>query len=146
MPTLLGYVGIEDSSADALPGRDFSPILRGVSLGDGSPVFVLDEYGPTRMIRTDRWKYVHRYSDDSHELFDLPNDPAEVHNLVDESRFAEKIVELKQELENWFDRYADPHIDGSKQNVMGRGQLGLVGSESYPKPFADDVVFYSDRG
>ena len=146
MPTLLGYVGIEDSSADALPGRDFSPILRGHSLGDSSPVFVLDEYGPTRMIRTDRWKYVHRYSDGSHELFDLANDPAEAHNLVDESRFAEKIVELKQELENWFDRYADPHIDGSKQNVMGRGQLGLVGSESYPRPFADDVVFYSDRG
>ena len=44
-------------------------------MSDDTPVFVLDEYGPTRMIRTHRWKYVHRYPDGPNELYDLANDP-----------------------------------------------------------------------
>ena len=37
-------------------------------------------------------------------------------------------------------------MDGSKQNDTGRGQIGLVGSDDYDKPFADDLVFYADGG
>jgi arylsulfatase A-like enzyme len=146
MPTILGYTGVENPSDESLPGRDFSPILRGESLGDNSAVFVLDEYGPTRMIRTESWKYVHRYSDGHHELYNLATDPTEAHNLIDDSKYNQKIHDLREELEGWFDRYVDPDMDGSKQKVMGRGQLGLVGSESYPKPFADDIVFFLEEG
>ncbi|MDP6514967.1 MAG: sulfatase-like hydrolase/transferase, partial [SAR202 cluster bacterium] len=144
MPTILGYAGVEEPPNESLPGRDFSSILRGESLGDSSPVFVLDEYGPTRMIRTERWKYVHRYPDGPNELYDLANDPSEARNLIDESKYGEKIGELRDELQSWFDQYSDPDIDGSKQNVMGRGQLGMVASEAHPKPFADDLVFFSE--
>jgi arylsulfatase A-like enzyme len=146
MPTILGYAGVENPSDESLPGRHFSPILRGESLGDNSAVFVLDEYGPTRMIRTESWKYVHRYSDGPHELYNLATDPTEAHNLIDDPKYQQKIHDLREELEGWFDRYVDPDMDGSKQKVMGRGQLGLVGSESYPKPFADDLVFFSEEG
>ena len=37
MPTLLGYTGVDNPHADSLPGRDFSPVLRGESLGDSTP-------------------------------------------------------------------------------------------------------------
>ena len=47
-------------------------------------------------------------------------------------------------LEEWYDRYVDPRMDGAKNNVTGRGQVGLAGSEEYDKPFADDVEFYYD--
>ena len=145
MPTLLGYLGLESPSDQPLPGRDFSPILRGKSLASDTPVYVLDEYGPTRMIRTRTWKYVHRYPDGPDELYDLANDPFEKLNLVDFPEHGERISQLRVELEEWYDRYVDPRMDGSKNNVTGRGQIGLAGSEDYDKPFADDVVFYHSR-
>ena len=145
MPTLLGYVGLEATSDQTLPGRDFSPVLRGESMSDDTPVFVLDEYGPTRMIRTHRWKYVHRYPDGPNELYDLANDPFETRNLADDPKHGERISSLRSDLESWYDKYVDPRMDGAKNNVTGKGQIGLAGSEDYDKPFADDVVFFHDR-
>ena len=142
MPTLLGYLGLETPSDQPLPGRDFSSVLRGESLGDDTPIYVLDEYGPTRMIRTRAWKYVHRYPDGPDELYDLSNDPFEKLNLVDLPEYDERISELRDELEEWYNLYVDPRMDGAKNNVTGRGQIGLAGSEDYDKPFADDVEFY----
>jgi N-acetylglucosamine-6-sulfatase len=58
-----------------------------------------------RGVRTDRWKYV-RYphgdgSPDRHkaELYDLENDPGERHNLIDDPRYADLVVELRGELD-----------------------------------------------
>ena len=144
MPTLLGYLGIANPYAASLPGRDFSAVLRGESLGGETPVFVFDEYGPTRMIRTRNLKYVHRYPDGPNELYDLAADPSETRNLIADAAYAVRMQALRAELLRWFDRYADPVMDGAKQNVTGRGQIGLVGSAAYPKPFADDVAFFAD--
>ena len=146
MPTLLGYLGLEANSDQPLPGRDFSPVLRGESMAGDTPVFVLDEYGPTRMIRTQRWKYVHRYAAGPNELYDLVNDPLETRNLVDDPAHSERISTLRTDLEAWYDTYVDPRMDGAKNNVTGRGQIGLAGSEDYTKPFADDVVLFHERG
>ena len=145
MPTLLGYVELECTSDQPLPGRDFSPILRGESLSDDTPVYVLDEYGPTRMIRTRTWKYVRRYPDGPDELYNLATDPFETLNLADSPEYDSRISERRLELEAWYDRYVDPRMDGAKNKVTGRGQIGLAGSESYEKPFADDVEFYYSR-
>ena len=146
MPTLLGYIGLDADSDQPLPGRDFSPVLRGESMAGDTPVFVLDEYGPTRMIRTQRWKYVHRYPEGPNELYDLVNDPLETRNLVDEPAHAGRVSNLRSDLEAWYDTYVDPRMDGTRNNVTGRGQIGLAGSEDYPQPFADDVVFFHERG
>ena len=146
MPTFLGYLGLEPNSDQPLPGRDFSAVLRGESMAGDTPVFVLDEYGPTRMVRTQRWKYVHRYPDGPNELYDLVNDPLETRNLVDDPAYTGRISELRADLETWYETYVDPRMDGAKNNVTGRGQIGLAGSEDYDKPFADDVVFFHERG
>ena len=146
MPTMLGYLGLDASSDQPLPGRDFSPVLRGESMAGDTPVFVLDEYGPTRMIRTQRWKYVHRYPDGPNELYDLVNDPLETRNLVDDPAHSARVSRLRTDLEAWYDTYVDPRMDGAKNNVTGRGQIGLAGSEDYAKPFADDIVLFHDRG
>ena len=71
--------------------------------------------------------------------------PFEKLNLVDFPEYGERISELRAELEDWYDRYVDPRMDGAKNNVTGRGQIGLAGSEDYDKPFADDVEFYHAR-
>ena len=143
MPTLLGYAGVDNPYADGLPGRDFSAVLRGESLGDEAAVFAFDEYGPTRMIRARNWKYVHRHAEgEPNELYDLGADPGETRNLAGSAAHAEREAALRAELLGWFGRYADEVMDGSKQRVFGRGQVGLVGSDAYPKPFADDVAFF----
>jgi N-acetylglucosamine-6-sulfatase len=58
-----------------------------------------------RAVRTDEWKYV-RYphgdgGPDRHkpDLFHLPSDPDEVHNLAGDPRYAAKIAELDAELQ-----------------------------------------------
>ena len=106
---------------------------------------VYDEYGPTRMIRTKTWKYIHRYPFGPHELYDLAHDPHEINNLVGEASHQTKKTELLAELENWFYRYTDPARDGAHEAVMGRGQINVVGpSAQGQKRFGDDVVYFSE--
>ena len=141
-PTLLDYVGLKPENTENLPGRSFINLLEGKEFGPDKPVYVLDEYGPTRMIRTKKWKYVHRYDIGDNELYDLENDPDEENNLFDKSGIYAGIAEaLWNQLEAWYDRYTDPTMDGRKNLVTGRGQIGLI--KSSDKPFADDVVYFS---
>jgi arylsulfatase A-like enzyme len=143
MPTILDYVGISEVNTDAesLPGNSFVPILDGELMDANRSVVVLDEYGPTRMIRTKSLKYVHRYPDGPHEFFDLANDPNEVTNAIDDPAFGSIIKNMQAELQVWFDRYTEPAHDGTKQDVKGRGQLDLIGTE---KPFAQDLQYLRD--
>ena len=41
----------------------------------------------------------------------------------------------------WYDKYTDPIVDGRKNSVMGRGQIGMI--KDSDKPFADDVVYFN---
>lgn len=139
MPTLLDLTGIVNPEAGSLPGHSFLPELTGEGGGDyREAVTVFDEYGPSRMVRTKEWKYIHRYPYGPHELYDLAHDPGERFNLLWENRFFEygpdfiekKVGELRKYLEDWFDTYADPGRDGKHEPVCGRGQLRPVGKSA----------------
>ncbi len=146
MPTLLDYLNVENPDSDSLPGRSFSALLEGREIGGDDQVVVFDEYGPTRMIRTVEWKYVHRYPYGPHELYDLINDPDERQNLIAEQKHQSIRESLQADLDAWFARYADPQRDGSREAVMGRGQLDIVGPAAKGrKRFGDDVVFERDN-
>ncbi len=123
-PTLLDYLGLDDPEADDLPGRSYAGLLRGERDEGADAVVVYDEYGPARMIRTRGWKYVHRYGEDQrNELYDLGADPGERENLVGRAEHAGRIEKLRERMQQWFDCYADPELDGSKLPVSGCGQL-----------------------
>ena len=93
----------------------------------------------TSQLRSERWKYVHRYPYGPHELFDLKEDPGERRNLYGEKRYGKRIAELKGELDSWFHRYVDPAVDGSHEGVTGKGQLSLAGpAGGGQKVWADD--------
>jgi len=57
-----------------------------------------------RAVRTDEWKYIHYPhgdgSPDRHmaELYHLRDDPLEMNNLINDSRYADKVAELRAEL------------------------------------------------
>ena len=144
-PTLLDYVGTSYTSPRPKPGRSFRGILEGQPARDEMPVVVYDEYGPVRMVRTSDWKYVHRYPDGPHELFNLAVDPGERANLIDDASAAAMAGTLRGRLEDWFRRYVDPRRDGVDKGVTGCGQLGLAerASAAYPM-FADQHLVGAD--
>jgi arylsulfatase A-like enzyme len=135
-PTLLNYLGLDDPEADVLPGRSFAGVLRGEPDAGREDVVIFDEYGPTRMIRERAWKYVHRYPDGPHELYDLESDPSEKTNLADDADHAPTLARLRSKLEDWFRQYADPARDGAGLPVTGLGQTTAVGEGRDGEAFA----------
>lgn len=127
MPTLLDYLGFTFDGIEELPGVSFAPLFHGQSLENREGVFIFDEYGPVRMIRTREWKYVRRYPYGPDELYNLEDDPGERHNLIHEDDREDVIRKLKYSLDSWFCKYADPRLDGSREPVTGFGQLDLAG-------------------
>ena len=91
------------------PGRDFSPFVRGERIEWEDVVFY--EFENTRAVRTDEWKYIHRHPDGPHELYHLSADPGETANLADSADHAATRARLKEQLDAFFARYADPQYD-----------------------------------
>lgn len=126
-PTILEYAGIEPVSEVLLPGRSFLPAILGEEFQQDEHVVVMDEYGPNRMIRGRRYKYIKRYPYGPNELYDLQEDPGEKNNLLLMADYGELEQSMNYELEQWFLRYVNPEIDGAKEPVFGSGQVNLAG-------------------
>jgi len=130
MPTLLEYLGLprpeegDDGgrSGRPRPGRSYRDVLLGDADEARDRVVVHSEYGNVRMLRTERWKYVHRYPRGPHELYDLGADPGERENLIDDPGHRDRVEALRADLADWFDRYVDPRRDGARFPVTGKGQ------------------------
>ncbi len=121
VPTLLDLCGLP--LGHRLQGRSLVPLLRGESPGDWRRAVVTDWdyrfYGvgerlgipPQRrrawMIRDDRFKYVH-FLDLPPMLFDLENDPAELHNLAQSGSYQDIIARKRLELLEWRMAHEDP--------------------------------------
>lgn len=133
MPTLLDYIGLEQKKKEDLPGMSFAHCLTeeyDEKSESRQSVVIFDEYGPVRMIRTEKYKYIHRYPYGPHELYDLELDSQEDKNLYQDENYKDIIITLKTNLDNWFMHYVDTRIDGTKEAVMGGGQKdksGLLG-------------------
>lgn len=127
MPTLLDYLGLPLPQGRDLVGQSFAPMLLGEPTDGRDSVVIYDEYGNTRMVRTEEWKYVQRHPNGPDELWDLANDPDERDNRIDDPAQQGRVRELRARLEAWFRRYARPEIDGRVQAVNGLGQMRPVG-------------------
>jgi N-acetylglucosamine-6-sulfatase len=108
-PTLLEAAGLEPPVE--MDGRSFLPLLAGRSVEWRDAVFY--EYywernfphTPTvHGIRTDRYKYIHYHGIwDIDELYDLQEDPEEMHNLIGDPAHQERIEELNVRLFDWLE-------------------------------------------
>jgi arylsulfatase A-like enzyme len=96
LPTFCDACGIVPPTG--IDGKSLLPVIR-----DNAPLreAVFSEYYDSgvaeRMIRTERWKYVHSHGD-LHQLYDLENDPHENINLIDDPRHADICRELDERL------------------------------------------------
>jgi arylsulfatase A-like enzyme len=148
MPTILDLLGIRNPEAGKLPGRSFSHLLlgKGVEGERGERIFVFDEYGPVRMIRTREWKYVHRCPYGPHELYHLERDPEERDNLYGSADHRVQWESMKAELDAWFVRFVEPSMDGLREGVTGKGQIERCGPAGKGvQAFADDVRLLATR-
>ncbi|WP_427016495.1 sulfatase-like hydrolase/transferase [Pseudarthrobacter sp. P1] len=132
--TLLELAGLDPAPFETGPGSSFAPLLADGTPADGGSrasyaVVVYDEYGPVRMIRTAEWKYVHRYPHGPHELYDLAGDPGERHNLVGDPLCAERLGDLRAQLDVWFRHHGVPAFDGAALPVAGAGQHHPLGAD-----------------
>lgn len=141
LPTIMEYTGATERVPDGLPGRSFAPLLTGHAIGERQSIYVFDEYGPVRMIRSQEWKLVWRYPAGAHELYNLADDPFEKVNLFSAPGQADRIRTMRRELDDWFACYVDPELDGARLPVTGRGQLDHATKEdafAYRFPWVDE--------
>ena len=102
MLELAGLDAPDDFEADSM-----LPVLEGEAWPGRDAVFAehcRDGTLPTdymTMVRTAEWKLVHFLDEPFGQLFDLANDPEEVHNLWDDLAHADRKQELVRALLAW---------------------------------------------
>ncbi len=128
-----------------LEGKSLLPLLRGEAAEIHEEIFAEVNYHaayePKRAVRTQRWKYIRRYSelatpvlpncDDGpskslwlehgwrlkalprEDLYDLVLDPTERRNLAGDKASVEALVEMRARLDAWMKRTNDPLLAGA---------------------------------
>ncbi len=124
LPTLLDCLGLGGRmpANPPSPGRSFASALRGAPPEDWNDA-VFFEFENVRSIRTAEWKYVERIHQQPNELYHLTRDPGERLNLIHDPDFRSAAASLRQRLQAFFARYADPKWDLWKG---GRSKSGLI--------------------
>lgn len=95
------------------------------------------------MIRGERYKYIRRILDRD-EFYDLLKDPKEMHNQIDNPEYREIILEMKEELLNWYQCTCDivPFDFDSRFN---KELLWAQIKSRVPKEHAEEVLKILDE-
>ncbi|PHN08162.1 sulfatase-like hydrolase/transferase [Flavilitoribacter nigricans] len=112
--TMLDVAGVDRPAS--WQGQSLLPVVTGKARGLDRDAILTEhlwEFAnipPSEGIRTDDWKYF-RYVNDrsSEELYDLSKDRKEINNLAADPTHRAKLNEMRDQLENLIDRYADPY-------------------------------------
>ena len=151
LPTLLDYLGLGHLPIANSPGRSFVPLL------DNEPVdweqTVFWEYIATRVIQTERWKYVKRFQPDRNELYDLSADPEQRRNVIDKADTADIATDLDEKLSTFFARYSkrefDPWQGGTGKALLFYSKRdNAVFAQAFPQmkePFVAKGTPFRDR-
>ena len=125
LPTLLGYLGLAARLPESppLPGRDFSPTLRGEPQPWDDAVFY--EMETCRAVRTADWKLVLRHPAGPHELYDMRADPQERVNLYGQPGMDGRVESLRERLNAFFATHADPQYDLWRGGRSKTKRIGL---------------------
>lgn len=112
--TFLDLAGVE--VPEDIQGESYLPLLKGENPENWrkSLYYHFYEYPAEHAVkrhygvRTERYKLIHFYNDiDQWELYDLQNDPTEMHNIYNNPEMKDVIGELKTELVRLQELYQD---------------------------------------
>lgn len=116
-PTFLDYAGVP--IPQDMQGRSLRPVLESAEKGGpkewrDAVYYHFYEYPSEHAVkrhvgvRSDKYKLIHFYNDvDEWELYDMENDPAEMHNLANDAEYATVLATMKQRLKELQDEYED---------------------------------------
>ncbi len=104
-------------------------------------VYVFDEYGAVRMIRTHSEKYIKNYTTGEEQYYNLLCDKNEDENCINDEKYSENIAKLKQKMNNWFLQNETEQNSGKQYDVRGRGQHDLCHKSN---AFSDVISFYHE--
>ncbi len=110
--TILDAAGIRCPENCTYPGRSFLSLV--TNQGDASTWedIHFGEYGPVRMVKTNRYKLIEFPDEGKSLLTDLVRDPDEVQNFYHESEYQEIKQELQQRIKAFFSLYTSEKFDG----------------------------------
>jgi N-acetylglucosamine-6-sulfatase len=109
-PTILDVAGIETPAR--MDGKSFLPILQGKKIPWRDAAFYeyywernFPQTPTTHGVRTDRYKYIHYHGIwDIDELYDLKEDPEEMHNLIESPEHQKLIKQLNNRMFEWLEK------------------------------------------
>ena len=109
-PTILDIAGIKKVPKQMV-GMSFYPLMKGEPVKWRKEIFyeyywerAFPQTPTTFGVRTDRYKYIFYHGVwDTNELYDLQNDPHEMHNLINDKKYAGLVNKLEDDLFNWLD-------------------------------------------
>lgn len=115
-PTILALAGAP--IPETMDGESFKPLLRGKeTLWREDFLYEYYEYPAVHMVRknrgvrTKRWKYIHYFEEPQEfELFDLQNDPHEMHNLINDPAYKDILEQLKARMTALRKELKDPDL------------------------------------
>lgn len=153
-PTVLELAGVK--VPDGMQGRSMVPVLKGKP---GHESFLYEYFReawaaglPLMLgVRTDRWKYC-SYPDmnDIDELYDLKNDPIEMHNLSQDPAHAGKVKEMRDELARLKKETGYPEgVQLGSPPVIGEKVERVIGTVlhfDFSKGNADDLSGQGNNG
>ncbi|MCF7943567.1 MAG: sulfatase-like hydrolase/transferase [Spirochaetia bacterium] len=112
-PTLLDCAGVE--IPQSFDGKSFLPVLAGENQRIRDEM-LLETYGQgyrdakcARTLITDRYKYTYN-EDDIDELYDLLEDPYELHNLAEKTTVRNRKNSMKSSLQQLMNHFGDPDM------------------------------------
>ena len=134
----LPHTFCELAGAEPLPhpdGRPLLPLLAEPARDDWEDAVLCACYGceffvTMRMVITPRYKLVAN-GFDYDELYDLANDPDEMHNLIRDPAHAAALSELRAKLYELMTRCGDPYGDRPAEGLPGAGRLSRYGGPRY---------------
>ncbi|GGD83539.1 sulfatase-like hydrolase/transferase [Paenibacillus nasutitermitis] len=114
-PTLCDLAGI--GAPDDIEGKSMNALIKRKMDSGRETVYSLYK-DIQRMVKNGRWKMIlYRHSaetgkgTDFVQLFDLMNDPWELHNLASDPIYRPQLIGLKQDLTDWMEHAGDPYAD-----------------------------------
>ncbi len=117
-PTILAMAGLPQQRQ--MDGASLVPVFKGGQLPNDARTALLFEFWPEavhpkngikawKALRTNDWKYVHwTEMEGADELYDLKNDPYEMHNLANDARHEKVLTKMKAQLVQKMKDTGDP--------------------------------------
>ncbi|GAB4141605.1 MAG: sulfatase-like hydrolase/transferase [Planctomycetaceae bacterium] len=126
-PTLCDLTGIK--IPDSVEGKSLAGILRGKETGVRDTVYTAYQK-VMRSVRDDRWKLIRYTHINKTQLFDLKNDPLELHNLAGNKEQAARVEKMMAQLADWQKKLGDKLPLTTKNPVSEK--IDLTGRKRRP--------------